>query len=156
MKYFQIEHHWNELRSIYESDQATEIWYDKMQDFGKQKDEDYGIKNCRTEILRPELTPRDYDSVNWRYHLEDGKKEPEFWKYVCHGACHWLINLNLFVAQQYDRTKGWRIVSGKKHSTVWDGKDTLFDANFLALRVSADKAYELADDVHYQQNQFVP
>ena len=36
------------------------------------------------------------------------------------------------------------IVTTRKHSTVWDGAETLFDINFLALGVDPDEAWELA------------
>jgi hypothetical protein len=32
------------------------------------------------------------------------------------------------------------------HSTTWDGKDTLFDMNFLALGVAPDEAWQLASE----------
>ncbi len=161
MKYFQIEDHWDELLPIYTCNQATEIWYNEMEAYGRGKDEDYGLTNCRTNPLTPELTPMDYDSCDWRLNInEDGScgpviVRPEFWKYVCHSACHWLVNLSLFVAQQYTPEKQWRIVSGKEHSTVWDGEDTLWDANFLALGIDADEAWKLANDVHYQPNEYM-
>jgi hypothetical protein len=35
-------------------------------------------------------------------------------------------------------------VTAQKHSTVWDGAETLFDINFLALGVDPDEAWRLA------------
>ena len=36
-------------------------------------------------------------------------------------------------------------MTSQKHSTVWDGAETLFDINFLALGVDADEAWRLAN-----------
>jgi hypothetical protein len=37
-------------------------------------------------------------------------------------------------------------VTSDKHSTVWDGDQTLFDFNFLALGVAPDECFRLADE----------
>jgi hypothetical protein len=57
--------------------------------------------------------------------------------YVKHAACHWLVNFALELAQHVEPNRAWRIITSQEHSTVWDGKDTLFDFNFLALGVTA-------------------
>jgi hypothetical protein len=41
-------------------------------------------------------------------------------------------------------TRPWRILSSHRHSTVWDGENTLFDINFLGLGVSATECFKLA------------
>jgi hypothetical protein len=38
----------------------------------------------------------------------------------------------------------WRIVTSDAHSTTWDGAETLFDFNFLALGIEPDEAWALA------------
>jgi hypothetical protein len=55
------------------------------------------------------------------------------------------VNFNLRLAQRVDPSRPWQIVTSDKHSTVWDGKETLFDLNFLALGVDPNEAFKLAD-----------
>ena len=38
----------------------------------------------------------------------------------------------------------WRITSSSKHSTVWDGNETLFDLNFQAMGISPNECFSLA------------
>ena len=76
---------------------------------------------------------------------------PAFWDFVCHAACHWLVDLNLYVARSAYPKEPWRILTvstGKNnHSTVWNGDlkfPLLFDANYSALGVSPKEALETA------------
>lgn len=39
-------------------------------------------------------------------------------------------------------------MTSEKHSTVWDGKETLFDFNFLALGVPPDECFAMANERH--------
>ena len=63
-----------------------------------------------------------------------------FWDYAVHSGCHWVVNFNLRLAELVEPKRPWRIVTTQKHSTVWDGAETLFDINFLALGVHPDEA----------------
>jgi hypothetical protein len=38
-----------------------------------------------------------------------------------------------------------RILTSEEHSTVWDGKDTLFEFNYLALGISAKECFARAN-----------
>ena len=69
---------------------------------------------------------------------------PRFWQYVKHGACHWLVNFNLRLANLVLPDRPWRIVTSDVHSTVWDGDVELFDFNGLALFGDANKTYVMA------------
>ena len=75
--------------------------------------------------------PADFESCDWRWGVRG--RPPRYFQYVKHGACHWLINFNLTLAQLAEPKKEWRIVTSLIHSTVWDGEHTLFDLNGLAL-----------------------
>jgi hypothetical protein len=44
------------------------------------------------------------------------------------------------------RKSGGGFIASDKHSTVWDGNDTLFDFNYLALGVPPDECFRLAYD----------
>ena len=88
------------------------------------------------------LFPFEFETTDWR--LRTKGRWPQYWDYVCHCACHWLVNLNLLLASTTMPTHPWRIISSARHSTVWDGGSLLFDMNFLALDVPACKAWTLA------------
>ena len=90
--------------------------------------------------------PSWFDSCDWRYFRSKPGPAPEFWDYACHGACHWTANLSLWVALIAEPKRPWRIVTSQKHSTVWDGAETLWDTNFAALGVSPKEAWELANN----------
>ena len=55
-----------------------------------------------------------------------------------------MVNFALELAQLVEPNRKWRIITSDKHSTVYDGKDTLFDFNFLALGISPKECFELA------------
>jgi hypothetical protein len=86
---------------------------------------------------------RDFNKFTWGRWRE---KWPRYWDYVKHAACHWLVNFALRLAMLVEPKKTWRIITSDKHSTVWDGKNTLFDFNFLAFGISAEECFELAYD----------
>lgn len=86
--------------------------------------------------------PRQFEGCCW-----DGDhkgREPRFWLYVKHAACHWLVNFNLMLATLVEPKRPWRIITSKNHSTVWDGQHTLFDLNFLALQIPPSQCFEMA------------
>jgi hypothetical protein len=88
------------------------------------------------------MKPRDFESCDWEWDRRG--RHPEYWGFVKHSACHWVVNFNLKLAERAEPKTLWRIVSSRKHSTVWDGKETLFDMQFLALEVDPDEAWFLA------------
>jgi hypothetical protein len=92
--------------------------------------------------FEPGEFPRDYETCLWD--SEHQGPEPRFWRYVKHGACHWLVNFELCLAQLTLPKRRWRIITSDEHSTVWDGRDTLFEFNFLALKVSPDDCFRMA------------
>ncbi len=90
----------------------------------------------------PGDAPRKFESCDWGWGHRG--REPRYWQYVKHSACHWLVNFNLRLATLVMPKKHWHIVTSDKHSTVWDGKRKLFDLNFCALGIPADEAYSMA------------
>lgn len=141
MKYYPIQNRWQKLKHFYLSSEAAEIWFPEMEAFQESKCEDNNFP-FRPKEFTNDLRPRDYDGCDWR--LGHRGRQPHYWDFVCHAACHWVVSLHLWVAEQAEPDRDWRIVSANTHSTVWDGEDTLFDGNFLALGVDADEAWELA------------
>ena len=49
-----------------------------------------------------------------------------------------------YIAQKAKPTEKWRILQSDLHSTVWNGKDLLFDANFLAKKIKPDECFAMA------------
>jgi hypothetical protein len=86
--------------------------------------------------------PCDYDSMSWR--LDHRNPYPRYWDYAMSGACHWLVNFNIRLATLAEPERPWRIITGDDHSSVWDGKHTLFDLNYSALGVSPSECYQKA------------
>jgi hypothetical protein len=54
------------------------------------------------------------------------------------------VNFNLKLATLAEPEQSWRIVRSVKHSTVWDGAETLFEFSFLAFGVLAQECFDLA------------
>jgi hypothetical protein len=98
------------------------------------------------EEFKPGMLPEQFESCDWRICRDDGRRgpDPEYWRYVKHSACHWLVNPALRLAMLSVPNREWRIVTSQKHSTVWDGDRTLFDLQFSALGVKPDEAFESA------------
>jgi hypothetical protein len=96
------------------------------------------------EPFLPGNFPEGFESCDCRWSHGRRGPCPRYWAYVKHSACHWITNFALRLAQLAEPARRWRIVTSQKHSTVWDGKKTLFDFNLLALGVSVDEAWELA------------
>jgi hypothetical protein len=82
--------------------------------------------------------------LDWFFEGHCGR-HPTYWRYVKYSACHWLVNSNLRLAMLVAPKRQWRIVTSPKHSTVWDGSDTLFDFNGQALFKNAQEAFQLAN-----------
>ena len=73
-----------------------------------------------------------------------GADKPAYFSYVKRGACHWLVNFTLRLAQLVEPDRAWRIISSDKHSTVWDGESMLFDFNYQAFGVSPERCFQEA------------
>jgi hypothetical protein len=61
------------------------------------------------EEFKPGEFPRDYETCLWE--IDYRGPQPAYWRYVKHGACHWLVNFNLRLAQLVAPRKQWRIAS---------------------------------------------
>lgn len=134
MKYYPISKRWAKIKPHIQNKVVQDILVRDFNrfTFGRWKQEfKHGMK------------PFDFESCDW--HCERKGRRPEYWDYVKHSACHWLVNFNLELAKLVEPKRDWRIVTSQKHSTVWDGVETLFDFNFSALQVDPDEAFNLAD-----------
>lgn len=145
-RYIDIQKHWRRLGPIFKSETAFKVWKPCMEENIQWKAEDHGFEYRP----RPDAkTPSDYECCDWR--CDRRGRRPAFWDFVCHAACHWLVDLNLYVATRAFPNQPWRILTcstaKNNHSTVWNGnlqKPLLFDANFLALGVAPSEALKIA------------
>lgn len=143
MKFYPIQKRWKKLGPVYRSPEAKAVWLPEMMDYQRQRMADLGVTYVYPQDT-PDLRPEDWESCDWRYSRGRRGPQPAFWEYVTHGSCHWLANLSLFVAQQVEPDRQWRIVTSSAHTTVWDGEETLFDGNFLALGITPEETWNLA------------
>lgn len=133
MKYYPVQKRWRKIKPHIEDKEVQRLL---VRDFHKYTLGRWG------QTFSKGMTPHEFESCDWW--LDHRGRMPEYWNYVKHAACHWLVNFQLALARVVEPDRKWRIVSSQAHSTVWDGNETLFDFNFLALGVSPDEAFELA------------
>jgi hypothetical protein len=136
MKYYPIQKNWSrKIKPHLQDETLNKIL---VRDFNR-----YTFGRWEREF-KPGMKPTEFESCDWRYSHGRRGRQPEFWDYVKHSACHWLVNFNRELAELSEPQIDWRIVSSELHSTVWDGNETLFDMNFLALGVDVEEAWKLA------------
>lgn len=134
MRYYDLKRHWTKRIEPHLGDKRLNAIL--VRDFNKYTTGNWGKPFTRGQY------PRDFESCDWDW--EHRGPAPRYWRYVRHGACHWLVNFNLRLAQLVEPNRPWRIITSDAHSTVWDGKQTLFEFNFLALGISANDCFTLA------------
>jgi len=89
-------------------------------------------------------------SPDWRCERwnDDGRMRPgpvpHFFDFVCLRACHWLVDVNAWVATKVEPGRAWQVLTSDRHSTLWDGRRTLFDLNYVALGISVAECWALA------------
>lgn len=149
-EYVQAAEHWQKLGPLARSQAAREIWLPDMMQFRATRqlkcwDKIGALGWGLTSDYEAAPNPAHFDSCDWRTELREPL--PHFLQFVCHSACHWLVNLNLWLAEHYDSKQPWRIAASYDHSLAWNGdtkKPVLFDLNYLGLGISAEEAWEQA------------
>jgi hypothetical protein len=136
LRYYDLRRHWTKRITPHLCDERLNAIL--VRDFNKFT---YGRWRDR---FRPGDLPFHFESCDW--HLSHHCPHPRFWAYVKHAACHWLVNFNLRLATLAEPKHPWRILTSDRHSTVWDGKQTLFEFTLLALGVSPTDCFRLAYD----------
>lgn len=142
--FYPLQKRWRKVGPIYRSRMAAAIWHPNMEAYAAHRAAEYGYDN-RLTPWTPELTPSHYDSCSWRWDCERRGPQPGYWAFTCAAACHWLVDLHLWVAQRAEPSRSWHVVTSDLHSTVWDGEETIWDANFMAMGVSATDAIDMAN-----------
>ena len=136
LHYYELRRHWTKRIVPHLSDESLNAIL--VRDFNK-----YTWGRWRTRFKLGDL-PAHFESCDWS--LDHHPPHPRYWGYVKHAACHWLVNFSLRLASLAEPVRPWRIITSDRHSTVWDGKRTLFDFNFLALRISPSECFEMASE----------
>jgi hypothetical protein len=134
MKYYPFSKKWSIIKPHLDNQEVKRIL---VEDFNKFTYGRWGRE------FTEGMLPKQFETCDWD--IDHRGRRPQYWSYVKHAACHWLVNFNLTLAQLVEPKKEWRIVTSQDHSTVWDGKDTLFDMNFSAIGVDPDDAFNLAN-----------
>ena len=135
MRYYDIKRNWRKVEPLLD---AVAVQRVLVRDFNKFT---YGKWRKSFTCGRK---PFEFESCDW--HLFHRGRRPAYWAYVKHGACHWLCNFWLVTAEHVLPDRPWRIVTSDRHSTVWDGAETLFDFNFQAFGIDPDECFVMAND----------
>ncbi len=135
-KHYGFQRRWRRVRPHLYDAHAVRILERDLGRFVEGKFGKYGHK------FKPSDLPTKHDNCDWRCSRRG--RPAKWWDWSCHGACHWLVNFNRRLAELAEPRRSWLIVSSDEHSTVWDGRETLFDINMEAFGVSADEVWEMA------------
>ncbi len=141
--YYPIQKRWKKLGPIFRSEEMTELAHSVMEIYAQHRARTYGFQHKPKEFSSS-ITPSDYDGCDWRLNTGRHGRQPDFWKYVCHGACHWTGPINIMAAMKAEPKKSWKLITSDRHTTVWDGEHTLFDPSYLAMRIPVADAWEYA------------
>jgi len=149
-RYYPIQRNWSKFRPIYESKPIIRLMYVEMERYRRSCAEDYKFIYI-PKLFDFKLRPSDYDGADWRsrsrkpnsgYGTRRGP-QPAFWAWVCHGACHWVVNINLVVISKLEPNRPWQIATNDKHSNVVDlERKLMFDPNYLAMKVCPLKIWD--------------
>ncbi len=134
MRYYDLKRYWTRRIEPHLGDE--ELNRILVGDFNK-----FTFGRWRKKFL-PGMYPDEFESCDWQF----GHRGPcpRFWRYVKHAACHWLVNFALRLATLAVPARSWRVVTSQEHSTVWDGRATLFDLQYSAFGVPPEKCWEVA------------
>ena len=107
--------------------------------------------------------PAEFCCECWSDGLDEERPSPRYayMNYVAHGACHWLVNFALRLAMLAEPDRQWRIITSDYHSTVWDGRNTLFEFNWQAFGELPEDCFHAAFDTElpsgkYMEADFAP
>ena len=147
-RYYDLKKNWRKVKRHLKDPVLNEIL---VQDFNKLT---LGLWNERFEHGQ---LPADFEDWQW---WPDRSEDPNFrfcsyMMYVKHAASHWIANFTLRLAMLVEPTKEWRIITSEGHSTVWDGRDTLFDFNFQAFDVSPAECFRIAYDKELDPGEYM-
>ncbi len=136
MRYYDLQANWRKIKPLIAEREVQAIL---VRDFNK-----FTYGRWRQKFRTGDL-PTKFESCDWRCDRQLPGRQPAFWDYAKHAACHWLVNFNLELARRAEPKRQWRILTSPLHSTVWDGKSLLFDFNFSAMGIAPKECFKLAN-----------
>ena len=144
MKYYDLKTNWRKVKRHIDRPEVQEVL---VRDFNR-----FTWGRWRQKFM-PGQVPTEFKSCDWQ--LEHKGRRPAFWQYTKHAACHWLVNFTLRLAERVEPQHEWQIITSDEHSTVWDGKDLLFDFNFQAMGILPAECYRLARELELPPGEFI-
>ena len=63
------------------------------------------------------MKPRDFESCDWQ--CDRRGRHPEYWAYVKHSACHWLVSFNRHLAVKAEPKVPWRCALEVDPNEAW-------------------------------------
>ena len=133
MKYSDLKKNWRKVRRHLVDEELNDVL---VRDFNK-----FTYGRWRKKFT-PGCFPSEFETSDWS--LDHRGRRPAFWKYTASHACHWLVNFSLRLAMLVEPERPWRIVTSSKHSTIWDGANTIFEFNFQAFGIDATECFNAA------------
>lgn len=133
LHYYDLEQNWARIEPHLSDPELNDIL---VENFNK-----YTYGRWREPFHRGQV-PAEFESADWWIDFEG--EHPEYWMYVKHAACHWLVNFAAKLATLVEPDRPWRIISSDRHSTVWDGQLTLFEFNYQAFGIPPEDCFEMA------------
>jgi hypothetical protein len=131
IKYYDLVKNWAKVKRHLDDPELNDIL---VADFNK-----YTYGRWEKKFTHGQF-PTEFENCDWQ--LGRRGRPPAYWRYTKHEACHWLVNFNLRLAQLVEPARPWRIVTSRRHSTVWDGGKLLFEFNFQAFGVPPADCFE--------------
>jgi hypothetical protein len=147
-RYYDLKKNWRKVKRHLRDPAPNDIL---VEDFNKLT---LGLWN---EPFHEDQYPHDFEDRPWwpnRYN-DPKLRFCNYRRYVKHGASYWLVNFTLRLAMLVEPNREWRIITSDQHSTVWDGRDTLFDFNWQALSVPPGECFCSAYDMELRPGEFM-
>jgi hypothetical protein len=146
--YYDLKKHWRKVKRHLSDPVLNDVL---VEDFNKFT---FGHRN---EPFRHGDYPAEFETCQW---WPDKYDDPKFrfcayMKYVKHSACHWLVNFALRLAVLVEPNREWRIITSDEHSTVWDGRDTLFEFNWQAFGIPAEECFRSTYDEELRPGEYM-
>lgn len=136
MKYYDLKKKWRYIKPHLKNKKLNKIIFKDVNEY--QEMMGYPTK------LKMGDYPYMVDGTDW--HLSQKGRPPEYRNYTLACACHSLVRFNLKLARLVEPDSEWRIISSDRHSTVWDGNETIFEFNYYAFGIPASEAFKKATE----------
>ena len=92
------------------------------------------------------LIPEDVNTADHSW--SDNIKEEHWHKYVAYGACHWLAQPYLLLAEELFPAGNWQTFTTEAHTAVIDRKNkVIFDLTFAAYGIKPEKVLKMINHI---------